>query len=430
VLGSTGSIGRQTLEVASALGIRVAALAAGRNIKLLEEQVRLFKPDIAAVYDEDTARDFKVRIGDLGVKVCAGGSGLVEAACVEGAGTVVTATAGTAGLLPTIEAIRLGRRIALANKETLVCAGALVMGLAQRHGAEIIPVDSEHSAIFQCIGAAAEKTVKRIILTASGGPFRGLSREELAAVTPEMALRHPTWSMGDKITIDSATMMNKGLEIIEAVHLFKVSPDMVEVVVHPESIVHSMVEFVDNSVVAQLAAPDMRLPIQYALTFPERRASLAKALDFAGAEALRQKSAGASGFETASQGRMGAIGYKAAREGTREVPGATRQGSAAEPDAAPNKVVASALHFEAPDISAFPCLGLAMEAARMGGTACAVLNGANEAAVELFLRGELGFYGISESVRRALDGIAFVAEPSLGDIVAAGDEARRMVFGE
>jgi 1-deoxy-D-xylulose-5-phosphate reductoisomerase len=374
LIGSTGSIGKQTLEVAAALGLRVASLSAGSNVALLEEQTRRWEPSVAAVFDEDAARDFKARVRDTGVRVVSGVDGLVEAATVDGASTVVTAVVGMAGLLPTLAAIRLGRRIALANKETLVCAGALVMAAAREHDATIIPVDSEHSAIFQCLESRAENDVKKIILTASGGPFRGMPREELRGATPEMALRHPNWAMGQKVTIDSATMMNKGLEAIEAIHLFTATPAMIEVVVHPESIVHSMVEFADNSLIAQLAQPDMRLPIQYALTYPQRLPSLAAPLDIA---------------------------------------------------------TVGKLTFEPPDTDAFPCLALAFEAMRMGGAACSALNGANEAAVELFLRGRIGFYGIHDAIRAALDDLVnrmFIDEPSLDDIICIGDTAKRYVF--
>ena len=370
LLGSTGSIGRQALEVAELLGLRVLALSANKNIELLEEQVRKFRPAVAAVYNETAARDFAARVRDTGVRVVSGMDGLVAAATVDGAGTVLTAVVGTVGLLPTLAAIKLGRRIALANKETLVCAGELVMNSARESGAEIIPVDSEHSAIFQCIRAETRSSVKKIILTASGGPFRGMSRSELENVTPQMALRHPNWSMGKKVTIDSATLMNKGLELIEAVHLFGVAPESVDIVVHPESIVHSMVEFTDNSIIAQLSLPDMRLPIQYALTYPKRIPSLAGELDI------------------------------------------TRMPT---------------LTFEAPDLDAFPCLGAAIETAAIRGTACAVLNGANEAAVDMFLQRRLGFLGIYESVRAALDAIGNITNPSLEDIIAAGEAAKEFV---
>jgi len=370
LLGSTGSIGRQTLEVAELLGLRVNALSADKNIGLLEEQVRRFRPSIAAVYDDAAARDFCVRVRDLDVRVIPGMDGLIEAATADGAGTAVIAVAGTAGLLPTLAAIRIGRRIALANKETLVCAGEFVMNSAREYAADIIPVDSEHSAIFQCLHTEAQSCVKKIILTASGGPFRGMSRTELSNVTPEMALRHPNWSMGKKITVDSATLMNKGLELIEAVHLFGVPPENISIAVHPESIVHSMVEFTDNSIIAQLSLPDMRLPIQYALTYPKRIPSLAGELNI------------------------------------------TRMPT---------------LTFEAPDLDAFPCLGAAIETAAIRGTACAVLNGANEAAVDMFLQRRLGFLGIYESVRAALDAIGNITNPSLEDIIAAGEAAKEFV---
>ena len=373
LLGSTGSIGRQTLEVAELLGLRVLAIGADKNISLLETQARRFRPDIAAVFDEAAARDFSVRVQDLDVKVVSGMGGLIEAATVNGADTVVTATSGTVGLLPTLAAVRLGRRIALANKETLVCAGKIVMDSAREHGAEIIPVDSEHSALFQCLSGEPPGSIKRLILTASGGPFRGWSKDELRNATPEMALAHPTWNMGKKITVDSATLMNKGLEVIEAVHLFGVPPEMIDVVVHPESIIHSMVEFADNSVKAQLSEPDMRLPIQYALTYPERRRSPAQGLNLAGLASLT---------------------------------------------------------FETPDMDAFPCLRLALETAGKRGAACAVLNGANEAAVELFLRGELGFYGIHESILAALNNIGNIEDPSLEEIIAVSEEAKLLIYSQ
>ena len=373
LLGSTGSIGRQSLEVASSLGFRVLALSADKNIKLLEEQVREFKPAVAAVFDEGAAQDFKARIRDTGVRVCSGSEGIIEAACVEGADTVVTAVVGMAGLAPTLAAIKLGRRIALANKETLVCAGELVMNSAKKSGSRIVPIDSEHAAVMQCLAGDTASNVKRIILTASGGAFRGMKRAELSKVTAEMALRHPTWSMGRKITIDSATLMNKGFEVIEAVHLFGVSSGMIDVVIHPESIIHSMVEFEDCSVMAQLAQPDMRLPIQNALTFPKREPTLAPTLDFT------------------------------------RIP---------------------ALTFEEPDMEAFPCLRLALDTVGIKGTACSVLNGANEAAVDLFLQGKLGFYGIHESICAALGSIGNVENPSIEDIIEAGEEAKRIVYGQ
>ena len=371
LLGSTGSIGRQTLEAADFLGLRVLAISADKNVKLLEEQARKFRPAIAAVFDEAAARDFRSRSRDLDMRVVSGMDGLIEAATVEGAGTVVVAVVGMAGLLPTLAAAKLGRRIALANKEIIVCAGEFVMSSAREYGAEIIPVDSEHSAIFQCLRAETRSSVKKLILTASGGPFRGMDRERLQNVSPEMALRHPNWRMGPKTTVDSATLMNKGLEIIEAMHLFEMMPEKIEVVVHPESIVHSMVEFTDNSITAQLSLPDMRLPIQFALTYPERLPSLVGQLDL------------------------------------------TRL---------------STLTFEPPDMDAFPCLGVAIEAASAGGTAGAALNGADEAAVELFLRRKLGFYGIYESIRKALDKFGNIENPSLEEIIAVAEDAKKFVL--
>lgn len=371
LLGSTGSIGRQTLEVAEHLGLRVCAVSANTNTALLEEQVRRFAPSVAAVYDEASCRDFKARTRDMDIRVVSGADGLVEAACVAGADTVVAAIVGSAGLVPTLAAIDMGRRIALANKETLVCAGELVMRRSRESGAQIIPVDSEHSAVLQCLMSGTHKSVKKIILTASGGPFRGMSRDELRRVTPDMALMHPNWSMGKKITIDSATLMNKGFEVIEALHLFSLPLEKIDVVVHPESIIHSMVEFNDNSIIAQLAHPDMRLPIQHALTYPDREPSLSRPLDI---------------------------------------------------------TQLSGLTFEKPDMASFPCLTLALEAAKRRGTACATLNGANEAAVDLFLRGKLPFCAIHDTIRAALDSAENIADPTLADIIEAGEAARRFVY--
>ena len=280
VLGSTGSIGRQTLEVAQACGLTVAALTANRNSLLLEEQARKFRPKLVAAVEESAAADLKVRLADTPIQVAAGPRGVLEAATLAEADTVVTAVMGVAGLEPTLAAIRQGKRIALANKETMVCAGDLVMDEADRYGAEIVPVDSEHSAIFQCLQGCRDRgEVRRLILTASGGPFFGWSREQLARVTKAQALRHPNWAMGDKITIDSATLMNKGLELIEAMRLYRMPPEKISIVIHRESIVHSLVEYCDNAVLAQLGAPDMRLPIQYALTWPARAPGPAASLD-------------------------------------------------------------------------------------------------------------------------------------------------------
>jgi 1-deoxy-D-xylulose-5-phosphate reductoisomerase len=371
LLGSTGSIGRQTLEVADWLGVKVCALSADSSTELLERQARKYKPCLVAVFNEDAARDMKARLGDTDIRVVSGVGGLLEAATLEEADTVVTAVVGTAGLLPTLSAIEKGKRIALANKETLVCAGEHVISAARASGAEILPVDSEHSAIFQCLEGKRDGAFKRILLTASGGPFLGKSPKDLEKVTLREALSHPNWKMGRKISVDSATLMNKGLEFIEAMHLYGASPDQIKILIHPQSIIHSMVEFNDNSVIAQMSVPDMRLPIQYALTYPERQPSLAGALDFAG------------------------IG---------------------------------ALTFEEPDMSAFRCLKLALDTARIKGTACAVLNAANEAAVSLFLEEKITFNQIYECAAYALDRIKNIGNPSPDDILAADNEARRIVL--
>ncbi len=371
LLGSTGSIGRQTLDVAAACGFSVAALTAHRSGALLEEQARRFQPELAVCVDPAAAADLKVRLADTPVRVASGTEGLLEAAALPSADTVVTAVVGVAGLEPTLAAIRAGKRIALANKETLVCAGELVMDQAEAHGAEVVPVDSEHSAIFQCLQGCRDRgEVRRLILTASGGPFFGWSREALAGVTPAQALKHPNWSMGAKITVDSATLMNKGLEYIEAMRLYRMPPEKISIVVHRESIVHSLVEYCDNAVLAQMGAPDMRLPIQYALTWPERTPGPAQPLDLLNCPSLT---------------------------------------------------------FQAPDYDAFPCLGLALEAARTGGTATAILNGANEAAVALFLEEKLSFPGIAERVGLALERLPVVQKPSLEEILEADRAARALV---
>ncbi len=371
ILGSTGSIGRQTLDVAERLGLRVAALTAQRSAALLEAQCRQFRPALAVLAEEGAARDLAVRLADTPTRVAWGPEGLLEAATLPEADTVVTAVVGTVGLEPTLAAIGRGKRIALANKETLVCAGPLVMAAAARHGAEIVPVDSEHSAIFQCLqGCRDRREVRRLILTASGGPFFGMKRENLRTVTKEAALRHPNWKMGPKITVDCATMMNKGLEVLEAMALYELPLERVDVVVHRQSVVHSLVEFCDGAVLAQLGTPDMRLPIQLALTYPARRESPAPALDL---------------------------------------------------------LTCGPLTFDPPDLETFPCLELAREAARRGGTACAAMNGANEAAVGLFLEDRLGFYGIAEAVARAMDETPWTAEPTLEEILAADRAAREIV---
>lgn len=375
ILGSTGSIGRQTIDVAQRMGLKVRALAAAKNIKLLEEQARQLHPDFVAVYDEALAREIRVKLADTDILVGSGESGLIAAAVIDGADAVVTAVSGSIGLRPTLAAIEKGRRIALANKETLVCAGELVMQKAAECGAEIIPVDSEHSAIFQCLGADGNRRseLKKILLTASGGPFRGMTLEETETVTVERALSHPTWSMGPKISIDSATMMNKGLELIEAMHLFSCRVDDIEIVIHPESVIHSMVELRDGSVIAQLGAADMRLPIQYALSYPERSAAVSESLSF--------------------------------------------------PKLA-------SLSFYAPDYENLPCLRLAIDSAKRAGTAPAVLSAANEEAVWLFLKGRIGYNDISRCVERALSGIEIISRPTLEDILQVDREARSLVLSD
>ena len=370
ILGSTGSIGRQTLSVADGLGLRVAALTAERNVDLMEAQCRKYRPKLAVLADEAAAEELKVRLEDMNIRVLAGAEALCEAAALPEADTVVVAVCGFAALRPTLTAIHEKKRIALANKETMVCAGQIMQAAARESGAEIIPVDSEHSAIFQCL-TGREGELHKILLTGSGGPFRGWTREETRDVTPEMAVRHPNWSMGAKISVDSATMMNKGLEFIEAMHLFGVTPDDIQVLIHPESVVHSMVELLDGTVIAQLGVPDMGLPIQYALTYPERRPSRSDRLDF-----------------TAYPG---------------------------------------GLHFYAPDLEALPCLALAMRCARTGGTAPTVMNAANEVAVHLFLDHKIGYHSIYESVAAAVDAIAPAAAPDLDVIRAADQEARAFV---
>ena len=372
ILGSTGSIGRQSLEVIAACGMTVGALTANASVERMEEQVRQFRPELAVMMDERAAADLKVRLADTQTRVASGMEGLLEAAELPSADTVLTSVVGMIGLRPTMAAIRAGKRIALANKETLVCAGALVQEEARDWGAEILPVDSEHSALFQSLQGCRDRgEVKRLILTCSGGPFFGRSREELKNVTRRDALQHPNWSMGAKITIDSATLMNKGLEFIEAMHLYHMPPEKISIVIHRESIIHSLVEYCDNAMIAQLGTPDMRLPIQYALTWPRR------------------------------------------------VPG----GPARELDL----WHCGPLTFGTPDLDTFRCLALALEAARTGGTAGAVLNGANEAAVERFLRGEIGFLDIPEQVARAMDRVKAVQDPTLQDVLEADRAARACV---
>ena len=371
VLGSTGSIGRQSLAAAAHLGIPVCAIAADKNIELLEQQARRFSPRLAAVYDESAAKLLRVALADTSTTVVSGMDGLLEAAAAAEADCVITAVSGSVGLRPTLAAIDEKKRIGLANKETLVCAGELVMQRAFQRGAEIVPVDSEHSAIFQSLGGRLRHPeLRRILLTASGGPFRGMTKEESYGKTPAQALKHPNWSMGAKITVDSATMMNKGLEYIEAMHLFGAAPEQITVLVHPQSVVHSAVEFTDGSVIAQMAVPDMGLPIQYAMTYPERAPSLCEALDL---------------------------------------------------------FSAGDLHFERPDPENTPCLALAMDAAKRGGTAPCILSAANEAAVGLFLREKICFGRIAECVADALDSISITDRPTLEEILDADCRARNYV---
>lgn len=370
ILGCTGSIGRQSIDVAEHMHLPVAALAASRSITLLEQQARRLKPKFVAVYDEQAAKEFKIAVADTDIRVGSGIDGLIEAATLDDIDCVVTAVSGAIGLKPTLAAIDAKKRIALANKETLVCAGEIVMQRAAQRGAEIVPVDSEHSAIFQCLAGRAPGELKKLLLTGSGGPFRGRARAELEAVTPEQAVKHPNWSMGAKISVDSATMMNKGLEFIEAMHLFGVTPDDIQVVIHPQSVIHSMVELVDGTVIAQLGAQDMRLPIQYALSYPERVDAVRDALDF----------------------------YKLAD-----------------------------LSFFAPDLENTPCLRLAMDAARTGGTAGCVMSAANEEAVRLFLNHKLGYNRIYECAAQAVETVGVVHTKDLDEIIAADQAARRFV---
>lgn len=372
ILGSTGSIGRQTLDVAEQMGLRVAALTAHSSVERMEAQCRRFHPELAVMTDEHAARDLSVRLADTGTKVLGGSSALTEAAAHPAADTVVTAVVGMVGLKPTLAAIREKKRIALANKETLVCAGELVMDAADAAGAEIVPVDSEHSAIFQCIqGCADRREIKRLILTCSGGPFYGMTYEEAGKMTRADALRHPNWSMGAKITVDCATLMNKGLEVIEAMRLYRLPLSQVDVVIHRQSIVHSLVEYRDGAVLAQLGTPDMRLPIRYAMTYPQRGENPAPPLDL---------------------------------------------------------LHCPPLTFAEPDRESFPCLRLAEEAAEAGGTACAVLNGANEEAVKLFLAEKIGFQDIPRLVEKARRELPVVQNPSLEEILEADRAARACVL--
>lgn len=370
LLGSTGSIGVQALDVARMHGYKVVALAAGKNIKLLETQAREFKPSIVAVADESAADELKISLADTEIKVLGGTDAVIEAAQIE-CDTVLNAIVGIAGLRPTLAAIESGHDIALANKETLVAAGDIVMKKAEQKGVKILPVDSEHSAIFQSMQGVPEGAINKILLTASGGPFFGKTKSDLCDITPEMALKHPNWDMGAKITIDSATMMNKGLEVIEAMHLFNVCPDDIEVLVHRESIIHSAIETADGSVIAQLGASDMRIPIQYALTYPNRLNSPAKRLSL------------------------------------------TNVGK---------------LTFFKPDYKTFTCLSACLNAARDGGLRPAAANGANEICVDMFLKGKIGFLQIGELVGAAAENQQLTENYTLDDVFLADKAAREFVI--
>ncbi len=368
ILGSTGSIGTQSLDVAEKRGYEIIALTAGSNDKLLEEQIRKWKPKYAALYDEKAAERLKIAVADTDTRVLSGLSGVSECAAAKDADTVINSVVGIAGLVPTLSAIDSGKTIALANKETLVAGGQLVMGRAKEKGVKILPVDSEHSAIFQCLqGMNKKEELKSIILTASGGPFFGRTRAELERVTVAQALKHPNWEMGAKITVDSATMMNKGLELIEAVWLFDVSPDKIDIVVHRESIIHSLVEYEDNSVIAQLGVPDMRIPIQYALTYPERFESPVRKLNL---------------WEYQN------------------------------------------LTFYKPDYETFRCLEVCREAITKGGLYPCFANGANEIANYLFRQGKIGFLDIADTVERVTEMAPKCESYTLEDVLEADKLSR------
>ena len=371
ILGSTGSIGRQSLDIIRGLDVKVAALTAGTSVERMAEQCREFHPGLAVMATQEAAEVLKNELSDMDITVMWGEEGLIRAASIEEADCVITAVVGMVGLKPTLAAIHARKRIGLANKETLVCAGELVMAEAEKYGCEIIPVDSEHSAIFQCLmGSRDKREVKKLILTCSGGPFFGKTREELMSVTKGDALRHPNWKMGPKITIDCSTLMNKGLEVIEAMRLYGLPLEQVDVVIHRQSIVHSLVEYVDGAVMAQMGSPDMRLPIQLAMTYPERTVCPVDPLDL---------------------------------------------------------TACGPLTFCKPDLEAFPCLALAYRCAKLGGTACAVMNGANEAAVALYLDDKIGFYDIYDLVSGAVDTIENIQDPTLEQILESDRLARQYV---
>ena len=372
ILGSTGSIGRQSLDVISYMeDVHVVALTAGTNWELMAQQCRQFHPKLAVLANEASVKRLAEALQDMDVELAWGEEGLIRAATMQEADCVITAVVGMLGLGPTLAAIRAGKRVGLANKETLVCAGELVMAEARKYHSEIIPVDSEHSAIFQClIGCRSAQEVKRIILTCSGGPFFGMEAAQLQHVTKTDVLRHPTWKMGPKITVDCATLMNKGLEVIEAMRLYDLPAEQVDVVIHRQSIIHSMVEFIDGAVMAQMGVPDMRLPIQLAVTYPQRQTCPVAPLDL---------------------------------------------------------LTCGDLTFHKPDLDTFPCLRLAMDCARKGGNACAAMNGANEEAVGLYLQDRIGFYDIYHLVQGAVEATPFVNAPTLEQILEADRIARQYV---
>jgi len=374
VLGSTGSIGTQTLDIVRNYkeDLRVLALAASSSMELMEAQIREFSPKVVAMWSEKAAEELKVRVKDLEVKVLCGMEGLLEIAVMEEVDTLVTAIVGMIGIRPTIEAIKAGKDIALANKETLVCAGHIIMPLAKEHGVSILPVDSEHSAIFQSLNGEPAGRIQKILLTASGGPFRGRGREALTNIQVEDALKHPNWAMGRKITIDSSTLVNKGLEVMEAKWLFGVEPEQIQVIVHPQSIIHSMVEYVDGAVIAQLGIPDMKLPIQYALFYPDRKPMYEKKLDF---------------FELKN------------------------------------------MTFEKPDMETFYGLKLAYEALNAGGSVPTVYNAANEKAVALFLERKIGYLQIPELIQKSMESHAKIENPNVEQILNAEREVYELIAG-
>lgn len=372
VLGSTGSIGTQTLDIVrnNTDELKIKVLSAGSNVELIEKQIREFKPEIAVLYNAEKANELKIKIADTGVKVLSGMDGMIEAATFDDVDTVVTSMVGMIGIKPTIAAIKAGKNIALANKETLVTAGHIIMPLIKEHKVSLLPVDSEHSAIFQSMNGENRKRISKILLTASGGPFRGKSYEELKNVTLEDALKHPNWAMGQKITVDSATLVNKGLEVMEAAWLFDVDVSMIQVVVHPQSVIHSMVEYEDTAVIAQLGCPDMRLPIQYALFYPDRRFLDAKKLDF---------------FEMKS------------------------------------------LTFEKPDMDTFKGLKFAMEAAEFGGSMPTVFNASNEEAVAMFLNKKIGFLDIYRIIEESMNRHTVISNPDIDTVLSVERDTREFI---